>query len=147
MNTANSNISINVEHNANIKMVKPPQLTFQVYGPNGAQISSPTDKHIQETIMKNLKPRPTSWDTTVLQHSKNLHDPLEDILDKYVEAVSKEILKEQLDIAKSAGVLYTYTPMHGVGYRYVERVFRENGIKLVAVEEQKDPHPDFPTVK
>lgn len=128
---------------------------YKVYGPNSAQITSPTDKQIQEKILQNLEPSPTSWDVDILTCSsqnkgcccKRLNDPLEEIFNEYVRVVSQAPLREQLDISKSAGVVFTYTPMHGVGYPFIERLFRENGLKCVAVPEQKDPHPDFPTVK
>lgn len=128
---------------------------YKVYGPNGAQIVSPTDKEIQTKILQNLEPRETSWDVDVLKCSshlkgcscRKLHDPLEEIFNKYVKIVSQLPLKEHLDIAKKAEVLFTYTPMHGVGYPFIERLLRENGLKFVVVSEQKDPHPDFPTVK
>lgn len=126
---------------------------YKVYGANGAQITSPTDKHIQEKILLNLEPRRTSWDLGVLRcdsgssRRHRMHDPLEEIFDEYVKIVSGLPLREQRDIAGSAGVTFTYTPMHGVGYPYVERLFRENGLKCVVVPEQKDPDPEFPTVK
>lgn len=128
---------------------------YKVYGANGAQITSPTDKHIQAHILKNLEPRDTSWDVDLLKCAshlkkcscKKLHDPLQEIFDEYVRVVSQTPLKEHLTIAKSEGVVFTYTPMHGVGYPFIERLFRENGLKCVAVPEQRDPHPDFPTVK
>lgn len=128
---------------------------YKVYGSNGAQITSPTDKQIQQKILQNLEPRPTSWDVDVITCSskqkgcccKRLLDPLEEIFDEYVTIVSNAPLKEQVDVSKSAGVVFTYTPMHGVGYPFIERLFRENGLQCVVVPEQKDPHPDFPTVK
>lgn len=120
---------------------------YKVYASNGAQITSPTDKQIQEKILQNLEPRATSWDVDILNGSSKRNDPLEEIFGEYVRVVSRAPLKEQLDISKKAGVVFTYTPMHGVGYPFIERLFRENGLKCVAVPEQKDPHADFPTVK
>lgn len=43
---------------------------------------------------------------------------------------------------------FVYTAMHGVGYRFVEHAFKEAGLRpLYPVIEQRDPDPDFPTVK
>lgn len=121
---------------------------YKVYASNGAQIASPTDKHIQQKILNNLEPRVTSWDVDILKSSsQKLHDPLKEVFDEYVKIVSQIPLKEHLDISKSEKVLFTYTPMHGVGYPFIERLFRENDLKCVVVSEQKDPDPEFPTVK
>lgn len=37
--------------------------------------------------------------------------------------------------------------MHGVGYNYIVKAFEVAGLKIIPVEEQKDPDPEFPTVK
>ena len=43
---------------------------------------------------------------------------------------------------------FTYTPVHGVGTRAVKAAMVAFGLpELVEVELQKDPNPDFPTVK
>jgi phosphomannomutase len=41
----------------------------------------------------------------------------------------------------------TFTPMHGVGQRWVERVFNDFNLKpFVSVPLQQEPDPEFPTV-
>lgn len=74
-------------------------------------------------------------------------DPLNEVFDQYVEKVASTILENHKEINIKTKVLFTYTAMHGVGYKYVRRLFDEIAISMVPVEEQKDPHPDFPTVK
>lgn len=45
-------------------------------------------------------------------------------------------------------IRYVYSAMHGVGYKFVERAFEVAGLKpLLAVEQQRDADPEFPTVK
>lgn len=127
---------------------------YKVYGSNGAQITSPTDKYIHTKILKNLEPFATSWNVDVLKsvsddkgYRKKLHDPLQQVFDEYVKVTSQSALKEHVDIAKREEVVFTYTPMHGVGYPFMNRLLSENSLKCVVVPEQRDPHPDFPTVK
>ncbi|KAJ3642544.1 hypothetical protein Zmor_025311 [Zophobas morio] len=120
---------------------------YKVYGSNGAQIVSPVDKEIQKNILRNLEPLETSWDTSVLSTSPLLSDPLDETLHDYLHTIEETILPQHKEINATAQVLFTYTAMHGVGYRYVAKVFDLIKVRMVPVEEQKDPHPDFPTVK
>ncbi|RZC39357.1 PGM PMM I domain containing protein [Asbolus verrucosus] len=120
---------------------------YKVYGPNSSQIVSPVDKEIQKNILDNLVPLDTSWDTSVLKSSKLLTDPLKETLDDYLNVVKETIIPEHIKINEKAKILFTYTAMHGVGYKYVKEVFNVIGILMVPVEKQRDPHPDFPTVK
>jgi phosphomannomutase len=47
----------------------------------------------------------------------------------------------------SLGVKVTFTPMHGVGGKPVQRAFRVFNLpELIPVAEQMEPDPDFPTV-
>ncbi|KAH0821329.1 hypothetical protein GEV33_001462 [Tenebrio molitor] len=120
---------------------------YKVYGPNSSQIVSPVDKDIQRNILENLVPLATSWDTGILKSTKLLTDPLEETLDGYLNVIKDTILPEHIEYNRKAKVLFTYTAMHGVGYGYVKKVFDLIGVQMVPVEKQKDPHPDFPTVK
>lgn len=94
-----------------------------------------------------MVPLVSSWDTTVLKSSPLLKDPLSDTLKDYLDVINNTILPEHKELNKKANVLFTYTAMHGVGYNYVKQVFDLVGVRMVPVAEQKDPHPDFPTVK
>lgn len=120
---------------------------YKVYASNAVQIISPADKLIQEEILKNLEPLSSSWDTSIIQNSKYISDPLDDILPSYVEAVSKELVKEHVAINKKSNIKVTYTAMHGVGYNYIKSLFDVIGVQVIPVVEQKDPDPEFPTVK
>lgn len=43
---------------------------------------------------------------------------------------------------------FVYTPIHGVGQRYAEKAFSMFKFQpFISVDEQKNPDPDFPTVK
>lgn len=120
---------------------------YKVYGSNGAQIIPPTDEEIQNSILANLAPLESSWDLSILEGNTLLSDPLEETLTSYVNVISDSISSESKDLNEKTGMLFTHTSMHGVGHRYIEKVFAAINIKFVPVPEQKDPHPDFPTVK
>ncbi len=48
----------------------------------------------------------------------------------------------------STPLKFVYTPVHGVGQPYAERAFAAFQFQpFISVDEQKNPDPDFPTVK
>ena len=52
------------------------------------------------------------------------------------------------DINKSSEVKIVHTSVHGVGHTFVQAAFKAFDLRPpFAVEEQKDPDPEFPTVK
>jgi len=119
---------------------------FKVYWQNGAQIIPPHDKGIESTILNNLCPWERSWDTSVLASNNQLSDPLQEAKDFYMKTLGQDV--EQQKLNQECSINFTYTAMHGVGYLYMEEAFRTAKFKpFVVVEEQKDPDPEFPTVK
>ncbi|XP_066247940.1 phosphopentomutase isoform X2 [Euwallacea similis] len=121
---------------------------YKVYDSNSAQIISPSDKNIQKSILENLTPLDSSWNTDVLENNPLVIDPYEECLHSYL----KEVIADQIhpdDIANNQRVNlpFVYTAMHGVGYKYVQNVADLVGVKIFPVMEQRDPNPDFPTVK
>lgn len=118
---------------------------YKVYWSNGAQIISPHDKRISEFIDKNLEPKEEHWDTSILESSDLIEDPLEAIMESYYDIIKEnthfplqnEALKHRL----------TYTAMHGVGYPYVVKAFQTSKFQdVIGVKEQIEPDPEFPTV-
>lgn len=120
---------------------------YKVYGSNSCQIVSPVDKHIQQSILNNLEPLESSWDTSILSSTELLEDPLQESLCNYLQLIDDAILPKYKELNLKKSVLFTYTPMHGVGQYYIEKLFDLINVKMVPVAEQKDPHPDFPTVR
>ncbi|XP_063241021.1 phosphopentomutase isoform X2 [Bacillus rossius redtenbacheri] len=119
---------------------------YKVYWQNGAQIIPPHDKGIQGQILGNLEPWPGSWDTSALGASDMLRDPLQAARDQYFRTLGGSVLDARLNSGTS--LRFTYTAMHGVGHAYMAEAFRSCCFQpLVTVEEQKDPDPEFPTVK
>lgn len=94
------------------------------------------------------RPLSSSWDLTVLT-SPLLRDPTDELTKLYNEKMIANIPKSLLTESNATSDLqFVYTAMHGVGYRYVESAFKEAQLNpVVAVKEQRDANPEFPTVK
>uniref|UniRef100_A0A8D3E0D9 Phosphoglucomutase 2 n=1 Tax=Scophthalmus maximus TaxID=52904 RepID=A0A8D3E0D9_SCOMX len=118
----------------------------QVYWENGAQIVSPHDKGISKAIEENLEPWPQSWNAEEALKSPLLKDPYQEIHTQYFKAIQKHC--HHRDINKSSEVKIVHTSVHGVGHTFVQSAFKAFDLHPpYAVEEQKDPDPEFPTVK
>lgn len=119
---------------------------YKVYWENGAQIVSPHDKGISKGIEENLEPWPESWSTEEALKSPLLKDPYQDIHTQYFKAIQNHC--HHRDINKSSKVKIVHTSVHGVGHAFVQSAFKAFDLHPpYAVEEQKDPDPEFPTVK
>ncbi|CAG9834739.1 unnamed protein product [Diabrotica balteata] len=120
---------------------------YKVYGSNGAQIVSPVDEHIQNSILQNLQPLESSWDTSIIRSSPLISDPRSDVFCRYMNVIDRDASEESKELNRKMNLTFTYTPMHGVAYEYIKKVFEIINANFVVVPEQRDPHPDFPTVK
>ncbi|XP_060939848.1 phosphoglucomutase-2 [Limanda limanda] len=119
---------------------------YKVYWENGAQIVSPHDKGIAKAIEENLEPWPESWNAEEALKSPLLKDPYQDVHTQYFKAIQKHC--HHRDINKSSEVKIVHTSVHGVGHTFVQSAFKAFDLQPpYAVEEQKDPDPEFPTVK
>uniref|UniRef100_A0A6M2DLH5 Putative phosphoglucomutase/phosphomannomutase n=1 Tax=Xenopsylla cheopis TaxID=163159 RepID=A0A6M2DLH5_XENCH len=119
---------------------------YKVYWDNGCQITSPHDKNIQKHILENLRPWPKSWDSKNLP--SNYYKNPDQVLVDYCENLGKLIPDDLRNINLTSPIDFIYTPMHGVGYKYIQRAFQEACLKpVIVVQEQAYPDPEFPTVK
>ncbi|XP_028830984.1 phosphopentomutase [Denticeps clupeoides] len=119
---------------------------YKVYWENGAQIIPPHDKGISTTIEENLEPWPQSWDADGAIQSPLLKDPYQDAHKAYFAAIQKHCLHR--DVNKKSEVKIVHTSVHGVGHSFVQAAFEAFDLHPpFAVQEQKDPDPEFPTVK
>uniref|UniRef100_A0A8C9TDZ9 Phosphoglucomutase 2 n=1 Tax=Scleropages formosus TaxID=113540 RepID=A0A8C9TDZ9_SCLFO len=119
---------------------------YKVYWENGAQIIPPHDCGIASAISENLEPWPQSWDENLALNSLLLKDPYEDMCREYFKAVQQHCFHR--DLNKSSEVKFVHTSVHGVGHTFVQSVFKAFDLcPPFAVVEQKDPDPEFPTVK
>ena len=95
--------------------------SLQVYWSNGAQILSPHDRNISESIVRESEPRDSSWDTSVLTSSPLVSDPLVDVEKAYYSAQVDELLFDRA-LNEAANVRAVYTAIHGVGTAYAQRI-------------------------
>ncbi|KAK7464022.1 hypothetical protein BaRGS_00037986 [Batillaria attramentaria] len=119
---------------------------YKVYWENGAQIVSPIDKGISQSIAENLQPLGTSWDISEVESSPLCKDPYSEAMEGYNKALNSLCLHR--DTNGSSTLKIVYTAMHGVGYPYVQEAFKAFGLpQPIPVDEQVVPDPEFPTVK
>nr|CAD7572803.1 unnamed protein product [Timema californicum] len=119
---------------------------YKVYWQNGSQIIPPHDKNIQKSIVEQLTPWETSWDTSVLLTSNLLKDPYSEVWDAYFDLLRGTVVYPMVNVRSP--LKFTYTAMHGVGYPYMEEAFNVVHLQpFLTVLEQRDPDPEFPTVK
>lgn len=118
---------------------------YKVYWSNGAQIISPHDKNIAASILANLAIAPEAWDTGAAAVGEMRTDPLDEIMEHYYIDLKKYCTNESGN--SESNVKITYTPMHGVGQRFMVQSFKTFGLPpFISVEEQCEPDPDFSTV-
>ncbi|EMP35877.1 Phosphoglucomutase-2 [Chelonia mydas] len=119
---------------------------YKVYWENGAQITSPHDKGISQAIEENQEPWPQAWDDSLVDSSLLLHDPYVTINKDYFKDIQKHCFHRNIN--KETKLKFTHTSVHGVGHEFVQSAFKAFDFKPpLAVPEQKDPDPEFPTVK
>ncbi|KAK7929435.1 hypothetical protein WMY93_005830 [Mugilogobius chulae] len=107
---------------------------YKVYWENGAQIISPHDKGISKAIEENLEPWPESWNIDNALKNSLLKDPYKNVYTDYFKAIQKHCLHSEIN--KLSEVKIVHTSVHAFELH-----------PPYAVEEQKNPDPEFPTVK
>ncbi|KAL5293439.1 PGM2 family protein [Megaselia abdita] len=123
---------------------------YKVFWSNGAQIIPPHDKAIQKSIEAHLTPLKESWDTSIIakETGRFLLDPFDEMNHKYFTEYLKNVPQSFLENNSKSKLRFVYSAMHGVGYPAIEKVFKvSNLLPVLAVEEQRDPDPEFSTVK
>ena len=119
---------------------------YKVFWSNGAQIIPPHDRNIAHHILENLEIQPDAWNVDMLGTSKLRSDPYDDIYSNYYKDVENYAVDDKNSL-KSSKLKFTYTPMHGVGQKFMEKSFEVFGLNpFVSVLEQSKPDPNFPTV-
>ncbi|KAG7471120.1 hypothetical protein MATL_G00121090 [Megalops atlanticus] len=118
---------------------------YKVYWENGAQIASPHDKEILKCIEESTEPWRESWNDSLVDSSPLRRDPMEEICRCYMEELKSVCFHRELNM--KTRLKFVHSAFHGVGHNYVQQAFRVFGFPPpIAVPEQKDPDPDFPTV-
>lgn len=123
----------------------PPEYNgYKLYWEDGAQVNEDIAEGVSEAIEKITHPSQI--------HSMNLYEAKEKHLvlfsprhleEEYVDAVLATQVHGEID----RDVEIVYTPLHGVGLKYVKKVLQKRGFHhLTVVEEQAKPDGNFPTV-
>jgi len=119
----------------------PPQDNgYKVYLGDGRQIVPPADIEISVRIREVTDVRAVVRGTSVETLSDNIGQ-------RYIETIAQLVLDGPVSQADRSSITSVYTAMHGVGWLALKGVFARAGFsEPVAVSEQRDPDPDFPTV-
>lgn len=117
---------------------------YKVYADNAAQIIPPTDRAIADAIAAVGPAAAVERTPHALAPSNELASKVtDDLFDDYVEDLRRAIGDRGGDDELSI----VYTPLHGVGGRYVLEALRRFGFsRLSPVLEQMQPDGHFPTV-
>jgi phosphomannomutase len=91
----------------------------QVYWGNGCQIIPPRDAGIAAAINHNLG----LWDLPASLPADLVFDPTQQISDSYYRSLTAN-LHFRSNEANAAAAAAVYTPLHGVGGKYVLRAFK-----------------------
>ena len=115
---------------------------YKVFGPDGVQIGPPMDVEVTERIRRVGAAADVRCDGGVLDGRSERANPVPvTLFDRYLADV---------DVYRSAAsvreIVIVYTPLHGVGWWFVDAAFRRAGYPpLHVVPEQRDPDGEFPT--
>lgn len=127
---ADAGVMVTASHNP------PRDNGYKVYWGDGSQIVPPIDREISAAIEAVGR-----VDQLPLDGPGTLTELGEGIIDDYIDAVTTLPLGDARDLRVA------YTPLHGVGSATLTGAFLAAGFETpMAVEEQRNPDPDFPTV-
>ncbi len=131
-------ICITASHN-------PPEYNgFKVYASNAAQIIPPVDAEIAKRIANAGAANSIRRAQDALETG---HERVEAIGDSMVERYHADVDSLRPPHRACRDMPIVYTPLHGVGDRFVHRAFALAGFTaLSSVPSQKDPDGKFPTV-
>ena len=116
---------------------------YKVYGEDGAQMSPEATAIVVNEIEKI-----TDYLSVTEDGSSPLISAVPDEVDKtYIDELSGLTLSKEATEKCGKNLKLVYTPVHGSGYVPVTRILDRLGINVTVVEEQKNPDPEFSTVK
>ena len=126
---------------------------YKVYGANGCQINAPVDQEITASILMNLEPLTWGQSSPSIAIAENR---MILIRQKMLRLYTEEIVSFGTELGgyvRNKPPAFVYTPMHGVGYDYLDHVLQEMAHRSImeasmsVVQEQNRPDPDFPTIR
>ncbi len=107
----------------------------KVFLSDGAQLRSPVDTEIDERIeMSQFPPREISAGAGEIQEIEKK------VWDEYCSTIANTVR------GVSGSLTIAYTPLHGVSWKTVKRIFELSGVTdVVTVQSQLHPDPNFPS--
>uniref|UniRef100_A0A914HW65 Phosphoglucomutase (alpha-D-glucose-1,6-bisphosphate-dependent) n=1 Tax=Globodera rostochiensis TaxID=31243 RepID=A0A914HW65_GLORO len=120
---------------------------FKAYWANGAQILAPHDTEICRIVAIEPKPADSYWETSLISANPLMHSA-DSVLEQYFSNESA-ICSYHRSLNTTSQLRITYSAFHGVGSRFVRRMFAEFGFPpelIFYVKEQDEPDPNFSTV-
>lgn len=120
---------------------------YKVYWEDGAQLPPAEADKIMEKMAE------CGWDIPIITREEALESGLLEMLgqptdNRYLACVKEQLLHPDMDQTHGGELKIVYTPLHGAGRVFVERVLSESGFSQVfTVPEQADPDTEFSTVK
>ncbi len=134
---ASAGVMITASHNP------PRDNGYKVYDANGAQIIPPVDAGISAAIDRVGAAVDVPLTEAPLEEAEGTGPVSPDVWDGY----RKELARLRSAATVDPGLRIVYTPMHGVGWRYVRELLAGAGYRDVhAVDEQARPDGNFPTL-
>lgn len=113
---------------------------YKVYLGDGRQIVTPVDTKISNHIRSVV-------DVREVKLSNEIQTVSETITKSYIETIKHLIAGGPTTTAQRSEIKSVYTAMHGVGWQTLKEAFLAAGFaEPIAVAEQRDPDPGFPTV-
>ncbi|MBN2195599.1 MAG: phospho-sugar mutase [Polyangiaceae bacterium] len=116
---------------------------YKVYAANAAQLNAPANAEIAKRIAAAGAARSVRCVEGVFSGAHPRAEPIsEELFERYLAEL--DTLRDASNRARDLRVVYT--PLHGVGARFVERTFRRAGYSsFTMVAEQAEPDGTFPT--
>lgn len=123
----------------------PPEYNgYKTYWADGAQITPPHDELIIEEV-RNVRCVKTMNKMEALESGK-LKIIDKEIDEKYINTVNAKFTRTSLLKEKAGKIKIVYTPLHGTGGVFAEKILKTAGFNLISVKEQNEPDGNFPTV-
>ncbi len=140
---ATAGVVITASHN-------PPEYNgYKVYWTDGGQIVPPHDKGIIEKVRAVTGLEQVKWIGREAAESQGLLSWLDSSVDEaFLSAVTARVVRPDIVAETADKVEIVYTPLHGTGVTMVPPALERAGFsRVVVLESQKTPDPEFSTVK
>lgn len=118
---------------------------YKVYWSDGGQIVAPHDTGIISEVNK------VTTDINYISKEEAIEQGLLILINKeidepYFKMIEDEALRPDLIKERAKDLKVVYTPLHGTGTFAIETLFKNMGMPISTVQEQREPNGDFPTV-